>query len=313
MGFPLLLYGLAEIGNPAFEDDADLAAPTTWDTSLGTNGVNEVVVAEFQSAGDGMPSTRSLRQNTTDGTGGNKAIAAQRFSIPDLLDISRENDVELAIAASLKAESQAGFNNATIRFKQYDGTSDTPGDGSLQAAPSERVMVAGGPVWHLFVGAAKIAPATTRVDVELVYDIARDVFDAGGSVWWDRVAAGGLVDFDKRFRGGFSSRLQAGVFANEGDGETELVRTRGPRTTVDLDVRNVMQGSRLAADLRAFNRWLGRGVGFVSLWRDRDLLTNADEHYQKAHVDPRFRVRLPAGPTRRDYDLRFVASQEGNA
>ena len=309
----MLLYGLAKIGNPAFEDDADMAAPTTWDITASVNGVNEVSTSEFQSAGDGIPSTRSLRQNVTADAGGNIAIARQRFSIPDLLAIARENDVELAIAASLKAEAQEGFNNALLRFRQYDGTSDTPGEGSLQAAPSERLFTAAGPVWHLFIGAAKIAAGTTRIDVELVYDIARDGFNAGGSVWWDRVVAGGLVDFDKRFRGGFSSRLEAGVGVNEGDGETELVRTRGPRTRVDCRVANIMQGSRLALELRAFNRWLGRGVGFCSLWRDRDLLTNADEHYQKTYVDRRFRVRMPSGPTRRDYDFRFIASQEANA
>lgn len=313
MGYPLILYGLAEIGNWSFELDVDGTDPPSSWTDLGTSGIQEVDDAYFHSAGDGIPSAQSLKQNVLADVGGNKAVTAQRFAIADLLTIARENEIEIAAAACLRPESQVGLENAVIRLKQYDGTSDTPGVGSLQTAPLERMFFAGGPVWYLAVAAAKIAAATTRVDLELVYDIARAGYDASGSIWWDRVFLGGLVDFPKRFRGGFSSRLDSGQRANEGDGETELVRVRGPRTQVDADMQNVLDSSDLGRQLKAFNRWIGKGLGFCALWRDRENSTNADEHYQRAHVDRRYRVIMPAGPTRRNYDFRFIASQEANA
>jgi len=314
MAKPLIVYGLEPILNPSFEDDEDLDAPTSWVTTASVSGINEVSATVFQSAGRGLPSARSLRQNTQDGTAGNKAIARQRFAADELVSILVEHEQELAIAAPIQPLRQEGLANASLRLRFFDSTgSSTPATGGELTSALEREFVAGGPIWFLMVGAARVPAGTAWVDVDLEYDIATAGFLADASVYWDRIMVGGLVDLDKGFRGGMTVNLEPGTRTNEGDGTAETLRIRGPRSRISLALANLVEDSRLWSQMIAFDAWLSTGVGFSAIWGDRDALTNAKRHYQRVVPDRRLRVGFPAGLLRRNYDLRLIAPNEGAA
>jgi len=311
---PLILYGLLPIANNSLEVDGELAAPSSWDTSLSANGANEVTAGEAQSAGDGIPSLKSLRQSVSN-VASAKAIAAQRFAVADypLLDLVRDEGMELALAASLKPANQWAWEHADLRIRQYDATGTaTVGTGALLTAPSDRRFDAAGPDWYLVVRAVELHADTAYIDVELRVDWA-STWIAASYAYWDRVLCGGLVDLQKGFRGGQSHQQDSGFEVNHGDGVAEIVRLSGPQTQIDADFRNVEPETPMDLQLKAFNRWVAHQQGFVALWGDRDYLTNRDRHFQRCYHDPKFKVDYPEGYVRRDYRFRFVAPSEGTA
>lgn len=313
MGRPLILYGLAPLLNASFEDDADGVDPPTGWGDASVNGQNAVSETYFQSAGSGIPSSKSVRQNVDDGTAGNKAILTQRTAIPNLLEVLVAEGAEIAAVASIRPESQVGLENAFLRLRPYDSTgTSTVGSGSELTLLSSRRFLSAGPEWFLEVSAAKLPSGTSWVDLELQYDIARPGgYSATGSVWWDRVFLGGLVDLNRGFHGRITAELEPGVNANEGDGVFELVRTRRPKTRLDVALENVLNLSDDDAAMRAFVRWLGSGVGKIAVWRSRDDLTNWGRHFQSCKLDRKLRIRNPEGLLRDDYNLRFLALSEG--
>ena len=312
MGRPLILFGLGPIANASFETDAaGIDPPTGWgDASV--NGINAVDAVEYQSAGTGLPSAKSLKQNVDDGTAGNKAVLIQRPEMAGLIAALLEADAELAVLASIKPESQIGLDNAFLRIRPYDATgTSTPGSGNELTLTSERRFRAAGPIWFLEVSAGKLPAGTTWVDVEVAYDIARASYSATASVWWDRVMVGGLVDLDRGFQGRITAELETGVRANEGDGVFEMVRTSSPATEIEAELRNILHLTDDDAAMDAFAAWLGADVGKVAFWRSRDELTNRGRHFQACYHNADLRVRTPEGILRDDYRLRFRAPAEG--
>lgn len=313
MGKPLILYGLAPILNPSFEDDADLAPPSSWEDAS-VNGVNEVSATYFQSPGQGLPSARSCRQNVSSGAAGNKAILRQRLEISELLALLGEDDGELAAVASLRADNQTGLDNAILYVRQYDSSgSSSPGTGVLLTAPAERSALHAGTEWYLKLTAVKLHADTAWVDVELVYDIAVDGYDASGSAYWDRVMLGGLVDLDKGLTGRFRVQVESNVAANEGDGVIETVRTMRPRSRIDAELENILPFTDNDRALEAFERWIAGGTGTLAIWRDRDELTNRGRHFELCILDKNLTIDIPAGLRRDNYQFRFWAPAEGTA
>ena len=311
MSFPLIVYGLAPLTNADFETDADEAAPTGWTTTSSVNPLQAVDTAEFQSAGHGIPSTRGLRQNVVDATAGNKAVALQRFQVVDVLTILKESGGELAAVASLKAAAQIGYLNAAIKLAQYQGGTSAPASGTLLTPPAERSWRSAGPEWFLALTAHEIHANADWIELSLEYVLG--TFDATADVWWDRAMCGGLVDILRGTRR-WSPRVDLGYAVNEGDaGEVEVVKIHNPRTRLDVEFRNLIEGSTDELALRRFNRWLEQAPGRLAIWGDRDKLTNAERHYQRAVHDPRLRVNYPRGPTRRTYRFRLIAPGEGTA
>lgn len=316
MNKPLILYGLLPVANASFEADAELAAPSGWSTALGANQHNEVTATEAQSAGDGIPSAKSLRQ-AVDNTSGAKAIAAQRFAVADypVLDLVRNEGVELALTASFKPANQWALDHGDLRIRQYDATgSATVGTGALLTAPSDRRADSAGPGWYLAMRAVELHADAAYLDLELRLDwVASSGWVSGSYAYWDRVLCGGLVDLHKGFRGGMDEQQDSGFVVNHGDGVAEIVRLTSPETRIDCDFRNVEPGTTADLHLKAFNRWVAHQQGFLALWGDRDYLTNRDRHFQRCYHDPKFKVQYPEGYVRRNYAFRFVAPSEGTA
>lgn len=309
MGFPLMLFGLAPIVNSSFEADAGGAAPSGWEIASSVNGVNSVSSTEFHSAGAGIPSARSLKQNVTAGTAGNKAVARQRFAPTDLLALLKLTGTELAAAAMFNPATQDAHTNATLTLEQYSGGSATPGSGALVAPPFTRSFEAGAFPWILKVTAITIDPATVWVDLVLRYDLVAG-YAAGNDVWWDRVFLGGLLDLHKGFRK-VDPVLMAGYSANEGDGSLEIVRTRRPRTELGLQLGNIADGCEDDLQIKAFMRWMhGSAPGPLALWVDREQHTNVGRHFQLCYQDPKFKIDLPSGFLRANYDFDLVAPSE---
>jgi len=305
MGNPLILYGLADLANPSFED---AGTPTGWDITASVAGINTVDAAVYQFPGDGIPSVKSLKQNVSGGTAGNKAVARQRIAIADLPSFVLEGVVEVAAIASLKVARTVGGQNAILRIRQYDATGTaTPGTGALVAAPAERRFQCAGPEWFLRVTAQRIHASAAYVDLELVYDIALGAYDATADIWWDRAFLGVLVDMPKGFRS-FDIDIDSGFNTNEGNGVAEIVRTAKARTSIDIEIRNLPEN---ADHLAAFSRWLAsEDVGFLALWADRDKLTNAERHFAMMYQDPSMSIEYPPGFPRRHYTLNLIAPSE---
>lgn len=317
---PLLIYGLQSLANASFEADAaGVEPPTGWDASAGVNGRNQVSTSAAHSAGDGLPSANGLLQNTTSGTTGNKAVLRQRIDVQTLPSWVKTVDgalptVEMVVAAVFRPVGPKADANAFLDVEQYSGSATTtPGSGTLYATPIVRRMAFGGPDWSLRLFAFGLYDQAKYVDVRLVYDIARAGFDAGANAHWDRVQLGFLCDLDRGFRE-FALKSDSGCEANEGNGSFELVKVRKPRTQIDIDIVNVMDGSGDDLQLRNLVRWLdGDAPGALALWQDRDEITNAGRHFQRCYRDPSLEVRYPPGLTRRNYSLRLVAPSEGVA
>lgn len=309
-GFPLILFGLAPLVNPSFEDDADAAAPSGWNTSLSVNPSQEVDTAQYHSAGHGLPSTRSLKQNVLSGTGGNQAVAAQRFQLPELLPILKEDGGELGATAAIRFAGNPAVANAALELRQFQGGSSTIGSGTPLTAPSTRSWLSGGPDWFLRVTAQGVHASTDWIELRLVYGLAGG-YSVAADAWWDRVFCGGLVDLTKRFRR-FRARPRLGIALNEGDaGAVEVVRYSKVRTEIEIEAVNLLHDTPDELALRRLQRWLESGAGTLAMWTDRDVLTNAGRHYQRLVHDDRAQVEWPAGVLRRNYDFRFIAPVEG--
>jgi hypothetical protein len=309
MGRPFILYGLADLVNPSFESGD---TPIGWDLSTSINGMQSIDTSVVQSAGDGLPSLRSLKQNVTGGDAGNIAIAQQRVAITKLPGFVKEGVVEVAAVASLKVARGVGGRNAQVRLLPYDSSgSATPGSGVLLAPPEERRFECGGPDWVLRVASQMLHADTAYIDVQLVYDVALGDYDADAFAWWDRVMLGVPIDMHKGFRS-FDLDPDAGYDVNEGKGVAEIVKMSPARTRIDVEVVNLLEGLQDdATQFEQFSRWLGRpDAGFLALWGDRDQLTNARRHFQLLYQDPSFSVQYPPGLARRNYSFRFIAPSE---
>lgn len=311
MSTPLILYGLLPIENPRFEDDANGAAPSGWDSTGSVNPDQSVSTAEYQSPGPGLPSTRSLRQNVTDATGGNVAKVRQRFQPTALLEYLKAEGGELALAGVVKGALPLGLTNATVVLAQYQGGTSTLGSGTPLAAPASRSWVEGGPTWSLKLTAQELHADAEWIEVELRYTITAG-YDAGADAYWDRVYCGGICDLWKRPRS-WRSKVSAGFGVNRGDaGAVEVVRVRRPRSEIDAVWTDLLVDSDDEVALSRFVRWAETdAAGLVAVWRDRDLLTNASGHVQRAVLDPDYKLEFPRGVLRRDYGLRFLATSEG--
>jgi hypothetical protein len=315
VGRPFILYGVEELTDHSFEDDAPTTdPPVAWDDSLSVNGQNEVTADEANSPGVGFPSVQSVRQNVDSGAGGNKAIIRQRTAAADVLAFLQEyGNGELAGVAVLKGADSTALTNAVISIEQYDGGTSTPGSGSLKTPSSSRnVSAAGSDNWELRIAAEEIHADADWVDVLLTYDIALGGYGASSHAYWDRVYVGAVFDLaDKGFRT-LSDRVRTGFALNEGDKVVEVVRYTAARTEIDVELRNVLldQGA-IDADAKRFMAWHASSyVGRIVLWVDRDRYSNSDHHFVNAYPDDRVRIRMPRGVERRRYNLRFNANGE---
>ncbi len=309
MGHPLILYGLVDLVNPSFET---VGAIDGWDVVASVSGVNSVSTTVYQSAGDGIPSLQSLRQNVAGSAVGNKAICRQRVAIASLPAYVKEGVVEVAAVASLKVARGIAARNAVLRLVQYDSSgSAAPGSGVVLASPKERRFECGGPDWSLRVSAQIIHANAAYLDVELVYDIGLGGYDAAADAWWDRVFLGVLIDMHKGFRT-FEIDVETGYEANVGNGVAEIVHMIQPSSRIDIDVVNLIEGVQDdAVQFEQFSRWLASpDAGFLALWGDRDQLTNARRHFQQVYQDPSFSLKYPPGLARRNYSFRFIAPAE---
>jgi hypothetical protein len=314
MGRPLILYGVEELDNHSFEDDAPGPfVPTGWDDSLGSNEILEVTTAEFHSPGIGFPSTQSVRQNTLSGAGGSKAVLRQRTAAADAVGFLKlYGSGEIAAAALLKGVDQRALDNASIAIEQYSGGTSAPGSGVLLAPAASRSIVAGAGPWYLRVAAETIHASAAWVDVILTYDIAVAGYNAASNAYWDRVYVGAVFDLvDKGFRE-VSDRVQTGVAVNMGNKVAEVVRFTAAQTRLDLSLRNVLVNhGTIDPGAKRFSAWLGSPyVGRVVLWVDRDRSTNDAHHYTHAFHDDQLRVDIRPGVEYRHYDYRFNVNGE---
>ncbi len=314
MAYPMIIYGLLPIPNWSFETDAPATDPPSgWDDAS-VGGVNQVVSDQFHSAGSGLPSAQSVRQNVSDGTSGNLARLRARLDVSAIPAFLRGADApELALAVMLRAANETASANALLEIHQFSGAGATsaPGTGTETTGIVTRRMSYGGPEWRLRVCAVRLAAATTYVDLHLVYDPARRAYDPSADVWWDRCFAGHLLDLGRGFRR-ITPKVNAGFRVNEGGQAFEIVQLRKPRTEIRVDIHKLFAGTPDYEAMASFDRWLEETPGRLAIWQDRDKHTNAERHWQSCYRDPRYAVKYPAGRTRRNYAMKFVAPAEGH-
>jgi hypothetical protein len=313
MGKPLLIYSLGNLLNWSFEDDADEADPSNWDITDSNNGLNDVDDAEFHSAGQGLPSVQSPRQNVSSGVVGYKAIAAQRVQMDSLLQILKDTGQEIAVAVMVKYGDPNAQHNTYLDLKQYQGTNLTVGEGTEKSAPTLRSFVLGeGPEWLMAVTAATLHDDTNRIEVHLRYEID-DVtyYGASSHSWWDRAFVGGLLDFHKGMKT-FSLKPEAGYVTNVGDGVAEIVKLTSSMTEMSMALNNILEGGPYDLGVKALLRTLASNEpGMVALWGDRDRFLNGQRHFQRVILkNDTPRITYPEGVTRRSYKFSAMAFSE---
>lgn len=310
---PIILYGLVDLANPSFELDANGVVPTGW-TLGGTNGSSLVTTSRYHSAGNGIPSIKSLAQFTVSGSAGSMATARQRIAISDIPTVANgSGNVEFAVAAMLTGDSGAAFKNGAIYIYPYTGGTSTPGTGTpISGNPTRRMYCGETSEWMMLVAAQTIGAGMSWVDVELRSDIAIAGYVAGDRTYWDRVFAGALLDFPKGFAS-FEKSTELGYVANEGDGVVEMVRLRKPRTEIQCTINNIMPDTEFATALDQFTGWLdGDPPGLLAIWGTRNRFTNSERHWQKCYHDPKIKIEWPKGILRRNFSFSLVAPCEGS-
>lgn len=317
---PLLLYSLQTISNHSFESShAANTDPPGWSISGSVNGDQESQASNLHSAGDGIPSLRALRQNVVNGTAGNKALCRQRLAVPAIPAWMRtgaadplNEGLEWALAVMFFGASEAARRNAYARFKQFDGGTVTIGSGTEVAPARARAFECGiGTGWTLQVYAANLRTEADWVDLELGFDLVRGgSYDAGANAFWDRCFFGALADLERGFRR-FDVTADPGFEINRGNGRVEVVKTEQASSEIEIEVRDLIEGS---PDERAWTRlWrhlAGNDPGYLAVWQDRGLHTNAERHFQRCTVNPKATVKYPTGLTRKDHQLRLIAPAE---
>lgn len=313
MGKPLILYGLAPLLNSSFEDGDTGGVPDNWTDVAPVNEDHAISTALFHSAGTGLPSIQSYRQNVDNDTVGNKTIIAQRVQIDDLITTVRDAGQEIAITVMLRASLVRVLNNVYVDMKQYDGSNLVIAEGTIKTAPASRTFITGlGPDWFMRVTAETLHADTNRIEVHIRYELS-DSADYGSSAYayWDRVFIGGLVDFTKGVVD-LTVRGTTGYDANVGDGVAEMVRLHKPSTLLQMNVNNVILDSSLDSQLKSCMRMLSTDTPpEMALWIDRDRFTNSENHFQRWILDPRTpRISYPPGFSRRMYQLKGQAYTE---
>lgn len=313
MGFPLILYGLQTITNPSFEADAAGASPTGWIES-GTNPDQEVSADFGHVVGaTTLDSLMSLRQNVANSTAGNYSLVRQRVQPTELAKALILNESEFAVSAMIRFGGPLAKRNASVTIEQFSGGTSAVGSGTPLAAPSVRSFQTGcGPNWFMLLAAQRLSATVEYIDIGLRYEIdVSDDFDAGAHAYWDRIIAGGLIDFPKGFRE-FDLDGDAGYSVNQGDGVLEVVKLHVARSGIDVVIANVLEGSDFGSELNAYFQSVGGGLpGRCALWGDRDRFTNSERHFQNLVVDPsQPSIEYPAGVTRRTFNLKFLAPSE---
>lgn len=314
MGRPMLLYGLLPLVNGSFEDDA--ASPAGW-TASGTGAVHTIVSDPVQSAGDGIPSARALRQTVVDGTAGNKAVLTQRLDLagwPAWLrtGAAGPDAPELAAVAMLHGTDAPAQRMARLRLRQYGdpGATTTPGSGTEITTAHARRAEHGEDLWVMRLAATTVDSAAIFVDVELSFDPAGETYNGESAATWDRVFVGGLVDLARGFRK-FDLSTDPGFEVNEGNGTVEFVKVRKPRTEITAELTSVAEGSAEDLALKRMVRWLaGSTPGPLVLWQDRNLHTNETRHFQRVVWADKIGPKYPPGVVRRNYALKLVAPSE---
>jgi hypothetical protein len=309
MGAPLMIYGLAPIVNPSFETDADGVAPTGWDLSASINGISETDTAQFHSPGMSRASAKSLLQNITDGTAGNKASAIQRFSLDSLRDLLKLDEGRICIVAMMRPSDDNARLSANLEVRQYSGGTSTPGSGTpLTPVESKFTIYPGNDNWFLAYYDAVVHTDVEWFDVALEYDLV--VYNATSDLWWDRVFMGGVADLNRGV-GNLSVKADAGYKTNIGDGVSESIRLSSPSSMLTFSMRDIIQGTANARELQRFERWLAYGsLTDVAFWLNREGHTNTEYHFEALRHDPSLRIKVPPGISRRTYEWKFNAYRE---
>ena len=308
---PMLIYGLASIVNPSFEDDS---TPTGWDTSLSVNGDSSVTATEFHSPGSSNPSIQSLRLNVATASTSNKAIVRQRFQLTDLFSVLNRHEGFLVAASMVKFSNSLSKKSSSIRLYQYSGGTATIGSGTPLASAMEQESYYGTDDWVLGVFKAQIHADVEWVEVSVEYALA-DTADYGVTnyTYWDRVFLGGLIDFPPgKGVNKWNYSPVMGYKVNEGDGEYEIVKIRRARTKFEMRVEKVLAGTDIDRDLKAFQEHLASGSpGSLAVWGNRSQHDHAGRHYSSVYVDPTTpSYQYPPGVERRDYKYKFIAPME---
>lgn len=311
--YPLILYSLGNLLNWNFEKNSDGEAPDDWDTSLSNNEDIEVDNTEYHSAGEGLPSTVSIRMNVDGANVSYEAVVAQRVQMDALLRIAKQTGGEIAVVAMARHAAPAVQNSVHLDMKQYDGTNLTVGEGTQKTPPAERKFVTGvGPEWFMYVTAQTLHADTDRIEVHLRYKLA-DTGDYGASnyVWFDRVMVGGLIDFPKGMRG-FDMVPEGGFAVNEGDGVVEIVKLTASKTDINITLANILEGSDYDMSIKRFLRTLAsEEPGICAFWGDRGKFTNGERHFQRVvPSDSTPKIEYPGGFPRRMYKFKLTAFTE---
>lgn len=308
---PIIINNLLQVLNSRF----DSALSVGWDVAtLSVNGLNVIQTDDgFQI--HPRDTNFSLRQNVTAETVGNKAIAAQRFSVQDVCDVVKFHNGYMAVAAMCRFVDTLADANAKLELRFYDNTGTaTIGSGSLLPPDDEEAVTYYlENDWGLCVHKARVPAGSVWVEIRLIYEIA-DVanFDMGSYAYWTNVFVGAMADFHAKGFNKISLKPNLGFKTNLGDGISEIVRVAKPTGELDIDIIKVLAGSdidrdiQIMLDLMAIDAPQG-----CAIWCSRLLHTSRGRHYMDAILQSKSpKYTYAAGVTMRHYKFKFLLPSE---
>ena len=308
---PIIINNLLQVLNSRF----DSALSVGWDVAtLSVNGLNAIQTNNgFQI--HPRDTNFSLRQNVTAATVGNKAIAAQRFSVVDLFDIVKFHNGYMAVAAMCMFDGSLAQLNAKLELSFYDNTgTSTVGSGVLLVPDDDEATTYYlENDWGLCVHKVRIPASTVWAEIRLIYEIADTIdYDASAYAYWTNVFVGAMADFHSKGFNKISLSPNLGFKTNVGDGVSEIVRVAKPTGELAIDIIKVLAGTDIDRDIQIMldSMAIDTPQG-AAIWCSRMLHTSRGRHYMNAILDPKSpKYTYAAGVTMRHYKFKFILPTE---
>ena len=307
---PVLLFNLFDIVNRYFT----VVSPgvSGWDTTtLSVGGLHDDTTSVYQIPNPSV-TAKSVQQNVLNVLD-NTAVCVQRFDCVEMARVLSYHGGYFAAAAAVKHADANAEHNSRIHCKIFSGGTSAIDSGTEIVPEFEERSLNGTDEWKLDLHKIKMDATAEWAEIRLVYlldDVA--YYDPDSFTYWARPFMGGIVDFQKKGFNSIKVIPDHGFNLNEGDGEVELVRIARPSSNLQVNVKNVLEGTDLDVDLKCLQEALSLATpGVCALWGNRTMLTNATRHYENVILDPTSPAfDYPPGVTRRNYKFKFIVPME---
>lgn len=287
MGNPLILYDIAPLLNPSFEDGTGGAVPTNWTDDEGNNEKNTNTTDDTIFApGSTNGSSGSLQQ--TAGLGVPARCSQTVAWIPP---------VGVTVGVVMQFRTDQSVSIPTITLSSTTGNWSNVGTMSPSTSPGNDQWTTYFQEWTY--------NGTGGTDTSIELKITTTL----GYAWWDHITMGRIVNFPDAAFTSFQARSQQRRIFLKGGSAYRSLELDDPSTVITAPMRPMAVNSTFEqawSDFLGFSRYKK-----FSFWLDRESSYNEDHHYTECILNPEsLDQSIPAGQYRYRNTFGFTAPLE---